>query len=380
MKLVIRCLSVLICLVAACNSPKQEGTSTLPTRQPVQLKHASLFSIKQQDGFKKITVQNPWDTTALYATYILIHKGDPVPENLPKDVFIVEIPISSIVTLSTTHLGLLHTLGAEQSLIGHSTLDYIYNPSIKERALNGEIAEVGNTQNLNIETLIDLRPDLMMTTGHAQIHDNLKLLEKSGVPIAYNIEWMESSPLARAEWLKFMAAFLEKDAMADSIFNHIEDEYEQIKAEAIAVSDKPSVLAGAKYKDTWSMPGGNSYAAQLLKDANASYYWFSDKSRGSIPLSFETVIDKQLNADIWINPGGFTELAEFIDHDERYTRFSAFQQKKVYNIYGRINETGANDYWETGLVNPHLILKDLIKIIHPEKFPDHQLIYYKKLN
>ncbi|GAA0892059.1 ABC transporter substrate-binding protein [Fulvivirga kasyanovii] len=381
MKLIIRCFAVLVYLITACSPPQEDGKSaTSNAPPPVQLKYATLFSFEQVNGFKKINVKNPWDTTELYATYILVHQGDPKPEALTEKSFIVETPISSIVTLSTTHIGLLDKLEAEQALVGHSTLYYIYNKSINDRIEKGEVTEVGNAQNLNIETLIDLRPKLVMTSGHAKIHDNLKLLEKSGIPVAYNIEWMENSPLARAEWLKFMAAFFEKDAMADSIFNNIEQQYKEMKARALAVDKKPSVLAGAKYKDTWSMPGGNSYVAQLLKDANTSYYWFSGNTRGSIPISFETVIDKQLNADIWINPGGFTTLEGFISQDDRYARFDAYQHGNVYNIYGRVSDTGANDYWETGLINPHLILKDLIKIMHPEKFSDHQLLYYKKLN
>lgn len=127
------------------------------------------------------------------------------------------------------------------------------------------------------------------------------------------------------------------------------------------------------------MSGGNSYFAQFLKDAKADYEWYSDTSTGSIPLSFEVIVEKQLEADIWLNPGSAKSIDDILKEDERYEIFKALQNKQVYNYLKKVNETGANAYWETGPVNPHLILSDLMAIFHPELFPDHELHYYIQL-
>lgn len=372
-------LFFLMTFLSACQSNDSIKNNSIGKQETRNLKYARLFTIDKHDSYRIITVKNPWDSTRVYASYVLVPKGQKNPENLPENAVVVQTPIKNISTLSSTHIGLLELLRMEDKLIGHSDLGYVYNRNVRKLIEEGKLKETGQAQNLNIEAVIDLNPDLLMASGMEKVNENLRLIEQSNIPVAYNIEWMEESPLGRAEWIKFMAEFFNKRQLADSIFNVIELEYIKVRNLVKNSIVKPVVLAGNMYKGTWFMPGGKSYTAQFLKDAGAEYYWFEDQTSGSIPLSFEVVLDKQMNSDIWINPGGAKKISELSSLDSRYKMFAPYVTGKVYNMNRKVSHSGANDYWESGLVNPHLILKDLIAIFHPELLPDHQWIYYQKL-
>jgi iron complex transport system substrate-binding protein len=346
-------------------------------RNNTKIKYARLFNIEYYTGYKKITLFNPWKNNEVYYTYLLVSDNHAKLRSSEREV-VVKTPANSIITLSTTHIGLLNQLNLASKLIGVSTLGFVYNEELKKRIDKNEIIGVGYQNELNVEKIIDLSPGLIMTTGFEDFHDKLKLVEKAGVPVAYNLEYMEDSPLARAEWIKFAAAFFNCDQLADSIFNEIENKYNNIKQLVQSIKDRPKVLVGKVNKGTWYVPGGNSYVASLLRDAGAYYHWKSDTSKGSIPMSFEMVLENQMEADFWIDSRAVS-ISALLKDDEKYVRFKAFRNKNVYCFSKRELKSGANDYWETGLVNPQLILADLIKIVHPEILPDHELIYYKKL-
>jgi ABC-type Fe3+-hydroxamate transport system, periplasmic component len=233
---------------------------------------------------------------------------------------------------------------------------------------------------VNVEQALDLNPDLIMTygVGNPEFDAHPKLLE-AGLKVVLNSEYMESTPLGRAEWIKFTAAFFNQEMAANKAYAAIANRYREIAAKAREVANKPTVLANAPFRGTWYMPGGKSYVAQLLADAGATYLWADDTSSGSQPLSFEEVFERAQNADFWLNPGSAKSLSELQQIDERFSQFTAFQKGNVFNNNKRLNENGGNDYWETGVTNPHLILADLIKILHPELLPDHELFFYQQL-
>ena len=191
---------------------------------------------------------------------------------------------------------------------------------------------------------------------------------------------MEKSPLARAEWIKFAAAFIGKEKEADAIFNDIATQYNAIKKLTENVSRKPKILIGKKWKDMWNTSGGKSYFANFLRDAGGDYYWFSDNNAGTLALSFEEVLDKQLDADIWINPGNTVNLQDLLASDSRYGLFKPVERQQIFGYFNKINSNGANAYWEKGSIEPHVILADLIKIFHPQVLPDHKLYFYKRIN
>jgi iron complex transport system substrate-binding protein len=209
--------------------------------------------------------------------------------------------------------------------------------------------------------------------------DKYRTLRESGIAIIMNGEWRENDPLGRVEWFKLMALFLNKEKLAEEKFQKIEKEYLRLKELTKNIETIPNVLTGMSFKDTWYVPGGKSFMSQMLKDAGATYPWKADSSTASTPLSFEAVYEKGLKTDYWVNPEGATSLTDMLNADSRYADFKAFREKKVYNNNKRLADNGGNEYWETGIVNPHLILADLIKIFHPELLPQHELYYYKQL-
>jgi iron complex transport system substrate-binding protein len=167
--------------------------------------------------------------------------------------------------------------------------------------------------------------------------------------------------------------------MADSIFQQIESAYTGTQHLVENVPYKPTVMSGIVYGDTWFLPGGRNYAAQLFKDAGCTYLWSDTESNGFLELSFESVYEKALHADLWIGVASFQSLREIEEADERYTKFDSFKTGNVYTYDYRKGAKGGSEYLELGYLRPDLILNDLVKITHPEILPGYSLYFYKKL-
>lgn len=346
----------------------------------VELKYTQMFSIYKYETYTSIMLKNPWEFDEVFAHYILVSATGKEPDSLPKNSIVVHTPVNSVVAVDSPHIGVLNELSSIDKITGVGYANYIYNEKVRSKIESGEIKSVGNEQTINVEQIVELAPELVIATGNQQINNSLEQISAFGIPVMYVMEWMDLNPLARAEWIKIVGAFLDKEQEADSIFNRIEQSYLQMAAKANYIEEKPDVLLGNVYGGSWYMAAGGSYFAHFLKDAGASYYWFADSSAGSLALSFEEVVDKQLNADFWLNPGMSTDLNELQAEEGRYISFKAFKNKNVYNAIKRQNEVGANDYFESSTMKPHLVLADIIKILHPELLPDHELVFYQKLS
>ena len=203
-------------------------------------------------------------------------------------------------------------------------------------------------------------------------------MRQTGLNIIYNIEWQEPTLLGRAEWIKFIGAFFDKEALADSIYTEIEQRYNDSKMKALVLSYAPSIFSGQDYRGTWSLPGGKSYTAQLFRDAGASYKYSQDSTSTSIPSNIEEVLVNFNQADIWIGAQA-SSLEELGKTDSKYKLFKAYKEGNVYNTNKRINATGGNDYWESGVARPDLLLNDMIKICHPSLLSEYELTYYERL-
>lgn len=241
---------------------------------------------------------------------------------------------------------------------------------------------MGDSTSVSVERLVELNPDLVTTygVGNPDIDNYPKMLEV-GLKVAINAEYIESSPLGRAEWLKFTALFFNREAKAEEVFGEIAQEYKAIATQAKSVKKRPTVFVGFNFKGTWYMPGGNSYVAKYLADAGADYLWKDDLSSGSLPLSFEQVYERAANADYWLNfSQSWKNLKDLLAEDNRYADFKAVKNGNLYNNNARLNAGDGNDYWESGISNPNVVLSDLIKIIQPEILPNHKLKYYRKLS
>ena len=347
--------------------------------QKASIKYAQGFTVSYHKNYKLVTINRPFPSAKTPLHYVLVQCGTPVPNAIKADQ-IITIPVRSLVVFSTTHIPHLEKLKVVDRLVGVADLSLIYSPVIKEKATQRNLTEVAKGGRLNIEEIIRLNPELITTfaVGNAEADTYPKLMEL-GLKVALNAEYLENSPLGRAEWLKFTALFFNQEALANQEFNQIADRYEKIAQLTQKITQKPTVLTGLNFQGTWYVAGGKSYSAQFLRDAGANYLWQEDQSTGSIPLSFEVVFAKGRNADFWLpNASMWHSLADITASDPRYGEFAAFRKGQVFNN-NRRQGNGANDFWESGVLNPDLILADLVKIFHPELLPDHELFYFQKL-
>ncbi len=345
----------------------------------IEIKYAKGFTITRFDGYKKIVVANPWQHAKdISYNYIIYEDKNVLPDNLKADAFI-QVPVKRVVCLSLTHISLIDLIEETHTIVGVSGKHFVSNMHLKEQINKGIIKDVGNDQHLNYEMLISLKPDLVVAYGvTAKATNYINKLRELDIPAVINAEYLESSPLGKAEWVKFMAAFYNKEKLADKKFRMIERNYNELVAKTDNINEKPIVLSSLPWKDTWYIPGGNSYFAQLIRDAGGEYIWHKDNSNESIPLSIEEVIAKANKADIWINTGTAKTRKDIIDKDVRLKKVKAFKNGMVFNNNLRQNDAGGNAFWETGVVNPHILLKDLIEIFHPGLI-DHKLYYYHQL-
>jgi len=385
LKIIVGKPSILIffLLLVSCQSTseqsKDSGTASavaIPSFKP-EVTHAEYFTIEVKENFKSMIVKNPWEEGDTIVSYVLYPKGTPAPD-MKWAEFKVPVPIDEVVATSSPHIGFIALLDQLGKITGVADDRYLYNSSVYERVTKGEIAQVGSLKDSNLEILLDLSPDLVMRTGIDNVRNEDGRLTEAGIPISYNVEWMETSMLARAEWIKFVGAFFNQDKKADSIFRQVEKGYLDAIALTKDVSFRPAIMSGNNFKGTWYMPSADSYLTKLIADAGGDYYFKNEKATGSLPLSFEVVLDKMIDADYWIGPRA-QSLKELEMMDERYKLFKAFKEGNVYTFNKRVSENGGNDYWESGMTRPDLILKDVIHIFHPEVLPNHELYYYKRL-
>jgi iron complex transport system substrate-binding protein len=367
---------VLLVVFTSCNSKR----NLLPSKtDSVTLKYASGFSIKVVDDIKYITVMYPYPGATEGYEYMLVPEGREIPSHNSK-VQVIRTPIKKIICTSTTHIPLLDYLGETQALIGFPTTDYISSEAMRIRIDAGEVTELGVDKGMNLEVLYALNPDLVMGYTMSKDLGQLKKINEMGTPVVVNAEYLEKHPLGRAEWVKFMALFFNKEKEADSIFNKIEEDYLTTTALAATTKQNPSVVSGIVYGDVWFMPGGKNYAARLLKDAGLNYLWSHDESNGFLELSFESVYLKAKNADLWIGVGSYNSLNEMKNAESRYALFDAFTNKKIYTYNKLKGSKGGSEFLELGYLRPDLILKDLVKIGHPHLLPDHELYFHGKLD
>ncbi len=345
-----------------------------------ELDYAEGFQVEYFNHYKVISVLNPWRNAEVTFQYVLVQCGTPIPDGF-EEAQVVEVPVENVVSLSTTNLPHLEKLGMLDRLIAVGRPQIVNTPAVREKIEQGEMPGVRKGSSLNFELLLSLDPDLVMTfgTGNPQFDTFPKLMEL-GIPTGIIAEYMESSPLGQAEWIKFTALFFNREGKAESVFTDIATRYEKRRKIAQNVSNRPTVLTGFNRSGTWSVSGGNSYVAQYLEDAGANYLWAENKSAGSVPLDFEAVYAKGRGADYWLHVSqDWKSLEDIIAQDQRYAKFQAIQENQVYNNDARLNANGGNDFWESGMVNPDVVLADLIKILHPELLPEHELVYYRKL-
>ena len=355
--------------------------TTISSSKKIDNSFAKGFSVIKTDKHTILKISNPWPKAKKEYNYLLLTKEQALVNNYNKDDYngIITIPIKTIVVTSTTHIPALELLGVEQTLVGFPGTDYVSSKKTRQLIDQGKIRELGKNESINTEVLLKLKPDLVVGFGVNGVSKTFETIQKSGIPVLYNGDWVETSVLAKAEWVKFFGTLFNKEKKADSIFNTIKKNYSDAKKLASKVNNRPTVLSGALHKDVWYLPSGTSPEAQFLRDANANYLWSETTANGSLALSFETVFKKARNADLWISPSYYSSLKALKSANTHYTQFEAFKNKNVYSFVNTTGKTGGVLYYELGTARPDLVLKDLIKICYPELLKEYTFTFFKPL-
>lgn len=337
------------------------------------------WTVEYHNHYKVVSLPTPWNKATTTFQYLLVQCGTPAPDGYA-DLPVIEIPVKRVITMSSTQLPHLLKLNRLDALIGHENFQNVNMPEIRALIDAGKLVEVGSGAAVNVEVAIDAAPDLILpySLGNPEQDAHPKLIE-AGLPVVLTAEYMETAPLGRVEWVKFMALFLNEEAQANVSFAGTAERYQEMAQVAKAVTSRPTAFTGIPRGDTWYVAGGRSYVAQFLADAGAQYLWADDESTGTTPLAVEAVFDKVHDGTFWFNTSSWTTMADVVAADSRLAELAAYQSGNIYNNNARLNEFGSNDYWENGLANPDVVLADLIKILHPELLPDHELVYYRHL-
>ncbi|PKQ46328.1 ABC transporter substrate-binding protein [Confluentibacter flavum] len=375
-------LIIILTLLNCKNETKKQLTESVKGEQ-LPLKYAKGFSVKDYGTHKILEIKNPWPKAEKSYTYVLLNTNyDADFWSTEKNNYdgAIEMPIQKIVVTSTTHIPALELLNVEETLVGFPGIDYISSEKTRSRIDKGLVRELGKNEGINTEVLLELKPNLVIGFGVDGNNRTFETIKKSGIPVIFNGDWVEESPLAKAEWIKFFGVLFNKEKEADSIFNSIEYNYLEAKKLAKNTKSQPIILSGAMHNDIWFLPNGTSTEAQLLKDANANYLWSDSKGTGSLSLNFETVFSKAKNADIWLSPSNYASKEALKNGNTHHALFKAFQNNTIYSSINTTGTSGGILYFELGTTRPDLVLKDLIKICHPELLKNYDLYFFKPLD
>lgn len=330
----------------------------------VVFKYASLLTVTKYDGYMIATIRNPWKTDKLLHTYVLVPDNKPLPEGLQLPTgSIIRTPVKRAAVFTTVHCSLLTRLGIGDRIVAVADLPYIKIPYIQKQVKANQIADCGNGLSPAVETIMDIRPEIIMLSpfensgGYGKIED-------LDIPLVECAEYMESSPLARAEWMRFYGMLYGKEQQADSLFAVVDSCYQALKRSVRQASKGCSLLMDKMVGSVWYVPGGQSTIGQMIKDAGGHYPWADDTRSGSLSLPFEMVLERAGECDVWLfrySSNHQMNSRELLSEHPGYRQLKAFRTHRVYGC----NVEQSLFYEETPF-RPDYLLSDFIQIIHPE--------------
>lgn len=365
---------VTVLLLSACGG-KSSTASGSEQGDTIPLHYSSNLSLIDYEDCIVAQLRNPWDTAKILHTYVLVDKNQPLPQELPQGT-LVRTPLSKAVIYSSVHCSLLKDFGALNSIGGVCDLKYIKLPEIEEGCRNGTIADVGDGMNPNIEKIIDLHPDAILLSPFEN-SGGYGRVEKLNVPIIECADYMETSSLGRAEWMRFYGLLFGKKTEANAMFAAVERNYKDLQELVKPISFAPSVMCDLKTSSTWYTPGGNSTIAKLYSDAGANYIFREDTHSGSLPYPFEVIFEKGQQTDFWLIRYNQPVDKTYGELEKEFAPYAGFRAFKERNIYGC--NTNRVPFYEETPFHPDWLLKDLIKIFHPSLSEGYELRYYNKL-
>lgn len=346
----------------------------------IQNVYSKNFRVQYFSNYKILTLLKPFQDSDDSLQIVLYQRNTPKPKGFSKVQFI-EIPVEKTICLSSTQTAFVEFLGKESTLQAIQSKQYICSPKIEKLISEGKIKETGLDENLNVELILSLKAKLLLTSGlmSGGKFDKYAQIIQNGTAVIPISEWLEKHPLARAEWLKLIAIFFNEEKFANQKFEEIAQKYLDVAKNVEKIAQKPTVFCDMPFKDVWYMAGGKSYIAQLFADAGADYCQKNDTNTASLSLDFEKVYPIGLKTDVWLNLGMVKSKTDVLAQDKRFAKFKSFQKNQMYNYHKKNNAQGFSDYWYSAVVNPQVVLMDLVKILHPDLMPDYETVYYEAL-
>ena len=366
-------LTAVVLLLASCRDSRT--AVSLSQGDTLQLKYAKNITIVRHDGYTTVSMANPWKPGKTLHRYVLVPREGEMPEQMPEGS-VLRVPLQRSAVFTTVHCALIEMLGCEESVGGVADLKYIKLPWVHERVKSGVIADFGDGMSPVIEKIIDAKPDAIFLSPFENSGGYGKV-EEINVPIVECAEYMEDSPLARAEWVKFYGMLFGNEHRADSLFNEVDSCYHALKQLAEKAKESPSVLMDKQTGSVWYVPGGRSTIGQMITDANARYPWANDNHSGSLSLPFETVLEKAGHCPLWLlrySSDHNLSLRELQAEHHGYPQLTAFAHGSVYGCNVELSR-----FYEETPFRPDWLLNDFIVMLHPEIQGLHALRYYHKV-
>ena len=355
-------------LITSCNNSK----ATFEERGENMMGHSRLLKMYDRDGFQEVLILSKPDSEDVVAHYFLVPDGLNLPDSIPEGVEVLRTPLKSWIVDSEVYVSAIEELGAADSISGVFDASFISSQSIRSKIDEGRISDVGSPSTPNTEKILALAPSAI-TLSYFEGMD-AKGLDKLGVPIIKMYDLQEQTPLGRAEWLRFIGRLSGQGEKSDSIFNQVANSYNKLKEEAAGKTARPKVLTDLIYNGVWYASGGDSYQANLIKDAGGNYFMGDDKSPGTLNLSMEQVLQKANDADIWLIKvfGEDISLKSLTDRDSRYSNFKPYKEKTVY-----YSNTQNNSLFRDFPFHPDLLLGEYIILFNGDQ-DKKGLKYFKK--
>lgn len=372
-------LFVLAITIVSCSSNGNSSVSTYADSIYLP-EYASGFRILGAEGRSSVIIEsvNPWQGADSVVTRLFIARdGEEPPQGFEGQV--IEGNARRIIAMSSTHIAMLYVIGETARVVGVSGMDFISNDAVRSR--RDSIGDVGYDGNVNYELLLSLQPDIILlygTNGASGMEPKLKEL---GIPYVYIGEYLEDSALGKAEWIVAVAEIVGKRDEGIKAFSAIPERYNAIREKAancLKHSSRPKVMINLPYGDSWFMAPTGSYLVRLIEDAGGDYIYKKNNSNESRPIDLEEAFMLVSASDKWINVGQTRSLDELRKNYPKFAATKPVLSGEVYNTTGRVAANGANDYWERGVVEPDVVLRDMVMIFHPE-LADSDLVYYEKL-
>lgn len=369
---------VLVCIhFISCNPNNKQSENQYSSNDQIkqmEIKYARGFKVFDYGKYKLIDIQDPSGENILTYKYALVKK-DANRSEIPAEYQIIEVPLKSAICMTSLQISNFIKLNATDRIVGITSTRFLFNKNLQDQLKAGKTNKIGIEGEFDSELVMALNPNIILISPFKR--GGYDAISNLGIPLVCFLGYKENTPLGQAEWIKFTGMLLGMEEQAFTIFEEIEQKYNQLTSLVRNLEKRPVVMSGELHSGNWYVVGGKSYLAQLFRDAGADYFMKNDDESGGFYVDFETVYSQGANADYWriVNSYngefGYDELKK---SDARYSDFEAFKNKKI--IYCNLRE---KPFYENTPVEPEVVLADLIKIFHPDLLPEHAPVYYELL-